>query len=263
MLNLSLKELELKSKYSAIKDYKSLSIDKLLSILDKPERAKLTKTIKDERKENFNSDKILRDIRSLYESDQEDCYKPIRICSAFSSNYIEYESNGDKDKILSIKSGNTEIMICNEIDEIIKNLFESLLQKYQEGLEKSMKRSEFVFDSADLLYYKLHSTSLNRGGSYIDSPEWLKNKATINPKNNDDKCFQYAVTVALNLEQIKKDPQGITKIKPFIDQYNWKEIDFPSHKNDWNESEKNNKTSAPNILYVPRNTEKVRHAYKS
>ena len=77
------------------------------------------------------------------------------------------------------------------------------------------------------MYYKLHKISLNRGGSYIDSPKWLKNKkTTINLKNNDDKCFQYAITVALNHEQIKKDPQRITKIKPFIDQYNWKEITF-------------------------------------
>ena len=61
----------------------------------------------------------------------------------------------------------------------------------------------------------------------------LKNKkAKINPKNNDGKCFQYALTVALNHEQIKKDPQRITKIKPFIDQCNWKEIDFPSHNKD-------------------------------
>ena len=46
--------------------------------------------------------------------------------------------------------------------------------------------------------------SLNRGGSYIDSPKWLKNKkATINPKNNGGKCFQYAITAALNHEQIK------------------------------------------------------------
>ena len=47
-------------------------------------------------------------------------------------------------------------MIDNETGEIIKDLFEYLLQKYQEGLEKSMKGSEFVFDSIDLLYYKLH-----------------------------------------------------------------------------------------------------------
>ena len=45
----------------------------------------------------------------------------------------------------------------------------------------------------------LIKVSLSRGGSYIDSPEWLKKKkATINPKNKDDKYFQYAVTVALN-----------------------------------------------------------------
>ena len=75
---------------------------------------------------------------------------------------------------------------------------------------------------------------LIRGGSYIDSPKWLKNKkTTVNPKNNDnDKCFQYALTAALNYEQIKKDSQRVSKIKPFIDQYNWKEIDFISHKKD-------------------------------
>ena len=83
----------------------------------------------------------------------------------------------------------------------------------------------FFFDNVDSLYYKLHIISLNREVSYIDSPKCLKNKkTTINPKNNYDKCFQYAITVALNHEQIKKDPQRITKIEAFIDQYNWKEI---------------------------------------
>ena len=83
-------------------------------------------------------------------------------------------------------------------------------------------------------------------------------KATINPKNSGDKCFQYAVTVALNHEQIKKDPQRISKIKPFIDQYNWEKINFPSQKNDWNEFEKNNKTIAVNVLFVPCNTKQIR-----
>ena len=69
--------------------------------------------------------------------------------------------------------------------------------------------------------------------------------------------------MALNHEQIKKDPRIITKIKPFIDQYKWKETDFPSNKKDWNEFEKNNKTIALNILYIPHNTEDIRHAYKS
>ena len=127
------------------------------------------------------------------------------------------------------KSNNVEIMMVSETDEIIDELLKSFLQKYQEGLEESMRGSEFIFDSVDSLYYNnLNKVSLSRGGSYIDSPERLKNKkATINPKNNDDKCFQYALTVALNYEQIKKNPQRMSKIITFIDKYNWKEIDFP------------------------------------
>ena len=68
MLNLSLKGLELKAKNRGIKDYKVLSIDNLLNILHKSEHVKKTKAIKDIRKEHFTSDKILRDIRTLYES---------------------------------------------------------------------------------------------------------------------------------------------------------------------------------------------------
>ena len=62
---------------------------------------------------------------------------------------------------------------------------------------------------------------------------------------------------------MKKNPQRIPNIKPFIDQYNWKEIDFPSHSKDWKKFEQNNKTIALNILFVPHNTEKIRLAYKS
>ena len=69
--------------------------------------------------------------------------------------------------------------------------------------------------------------------------------------------------MALNHEQIKKDPQRITKIMAFIDQYNLKEIDFPANKKDWKKFELINKSVALNILYVPDNTEKIRHAYKS
>ena len=58
---------------------------------------------------------------------------------------------------------------------------------------------------------------LNRGRSCIDSPDWLKNNATINPQDNDDKCFQYALTLALNHKQIKSHPERISNIKSFID----------------------------------------------
>ena len=87
-------------------------------------------------------------------------------------------------------------------------------------LEESLKGSEFVFDGVDLFYYKCHKISLNRGGLHLDSLKWLKNKkATVNSKNKDEKCFQYAVTVALNHKQIENHPKRITKIKPFINKY--------------------------------------------
>ena len=92
----------------------------------------------------------------------------------------------------------------------------------------------------------------------------MKNKkAAINPQNNDDNYFQYALTVALNHQNIANNPQRISKIEPFIDQYNWKEIDFPSHPKDWKKFEQNNNTIALNILFVPHNTKKIGLSYKS
>ena len=179
-------------------------------------------------------------------------------------NFIS-SKDSDETRTMHTKSNNVEIMIGSETNEIIMELFKSFLQKYQEGLEEPMRGSEFVYDSVVVLYYSLNKVSLSRGGSHIDSPKWVKNKrATINPQNKKgDRCFQYAVTVALNHEQIKDHPERISKIKPFIDQYNWKEVDFPSHGKDWEKFELNNKSIALNILYVPHNTEKIRYAYKS
>ena len=65
----------------------------------------------------------------------------------------------------------------------------------------------------------------------------MKNKkATKNPQNNDDNCFQYALTVALNRQNIGKIPQSVARIEQFTDEYNCKEIDFPSEKKDWKKS---------------------------
>ena len=64
------------------------------------------------------------------------------------------------------------------------------------------------------------------------------------------------------MKKIKKHPKRISKIKLFIEQYDWKEIDFPSHKKDWKRFELNNESIALNMLYVSYNTKKIRHAYK-
>ena len=45
------------------------------------------------------------------------------------------------------KSDNIEIMMSSETDEVIEKLFKSLLERYQEGLEESMRGCEFIFNS--------------------------------------------------------------------------------------------------------------------
>ena len=168
--------------------------------------------------------------------------------------FISLKPGSDETHILHTRSNNEEFMNGSDTDEIIKGLFESVLKKYEENLQEKMKGSDFEFDGANFLYYDFNKISLNRGGSYIDSPQWLKNKeSTINPKNNDYKCFQYAVTLALNLDRINSHPQRISKIKPFIEQYSW------STSKDWKKFELNNE----NILYVPHNTKKINIAYRS
>ena len=88
-------------------------------------------------------------------------------------------------------------------------------------------------------------------------------KATINPKNKDNECFKYAITATLNHQNIENHPEKISKIKPFISKYNWKEINFPAGPNDWKKFEQDNKTIALNILYVPYNTKEICRVYKS
>ena len=73
------------------------------------------------------------------------------------------------------KLDSIEIMINYEADEVKENLFESLKNRYQNNLE-SMKGNEFVFDYNHLLYYKFYKINPNRGGSYVGSPDWIKNK---------------------------------------------------------------------------------------
>ena len=84
------------------------------------------------------------------------------------------------------------------------------------------------------MYYKSHKVSFIRGGSNIDSPDEIKEKkATMNPKNTHDKCFQYAATVALNYGEIESHPERVSSIKPFIGKYNWEEINYSSKTDDW------------------------------
>ena len=149
-------------------------------------------------------------------------------------NFISFKDTGET-RTIYVWSDNEKILIGNKIDDIINYLFKSSLDNYQKEQKIMRKGSEFSFESVELLDYHLHKISLERGRSYIKPPKWLEiEKATINSKNDDNNCFQYAITVTLNHQNIENHPERISNIKPFIKEYNWKDINFHvRQKEDW------------------------------
>ena len=88
--------------------------------------------------------------------------------NSFNNNFIS-SINDEKERVMHSKNDDIEILINDESNEAIKELFGSLKKRYQNNLE-SMKGSEFVFDYVQLSYYK----TSKRGGLYIDFPGWIK-----------------------------------------------------------------------------------------
>ena len=144
---------------------------------------------------------------------------------------------------LYVWSDNINIVQSSDTDDIIREIFRSFLCNYQEEL-KIIKGSNFVFESADIMDYKLHRVHLRRGGSYIKSPEWLANKkGTINPKNkDDDECLRWSTIYALNYNEITKEiqPSEFTKafsiwhhgadINKKLQQQNFVDTDFHAYE---------------------------------
>ena len=97
--------------------------------------------------------------------------------------------------------------------------------------------------------------------SELNSSGWLRGKKeTIISKDND---FENALDDALNYQNIEKHQERISKLNPYINKYNWKGIDFPAGPKDWIKFERNNKTIALNVLYIPHNTKTISVAYRS
>ena len=70
-------------------------------------------------------------------------------------------------------------------------------------------------------------------------------------------------TVALKTISNKNNPERRSKIKPFIDKYNWKEISFLSQQKDWKTFDSNTKSISLNIFHFGHNNKEIRHEYKS
>ena len=80
---------------------------------------------------------------------------------------------------------------------------------------------------------------------------------------SEDNCFQNALNDLLDYQTIKTHLERMSKLKPYINKYNWKDIKFPSDKDDWKKFEQNNKEIALHVLFVPHNKKEVELAYTS
>ena len=111
---------------------------------------------------------------------------------------------------MDTSSSNIKLTPQGDVSDAIYKLFKSLRSRYQENLETSMKESDFIFDSLQLLFCKCHIKNFICGDSNINSPDQIKKKkSTINLKNTDDKCFPYAATAALNYAEIEPHPERV------------------------------------------------------
>ena len=182
-----------------------------------------TKNEKGERKkkkqnEKIIKDKIIRNIRILFQQKkEEDYYEPKRVNNfgiIITSNVkivmikletyhyhlmniltkLKLTSDKQKSIFISLKDTEEEYVMhlsrdnikftsYSKVNDVIEKLFKLLRSKYKDGLETSTKGSDFIFHSVQLVYYKYHKVNFKCAGSYIDSPYWIKKKKTkINPK---------------------------------------------------------------------------------
>ena len=112
-----------------------------------------------------------------------------------------------------------------------KELIDGMINHMKEQIENpALLNSRFVFDEVLFLDVSFHRLNLTRGGSYLPLPEFIqRKKAVINPQNEDSECFKWAVIASLHNSEIKRDPQRITNLKVFENDYDWSNLSFQLH----------------------------------
>ena len=124
--------------------------------------------------------------------------------------------------------------------------------------------SGFSLDKIMHLYINFHRLALTRDSCYTELPEWIKNKkAVINPQNKDEECFKWAVIAALHHEEIKHNPERISLLRPYENQYNWKGLEFPASIKKIDKFEKNNLGIAVNVLFSKKKSQNIYTVHRS
>ena len=150
----------------------------------------------------------------------------------------------------------TKVHRGSDFDEIINEMFSHMETQIE---NPALLNSRFVFDEVLYLNVNFHQLNLMRGSSYLPLPKFIANKkVVINPQNGDGKCFKWAIIAAENIGI--KDPQRVSNLRKFTNNYDWSELEFPVSSKDIGKFEVKNGISV-NVLglegediYIHRNS---------
>ena len=147
----------------------------------------------------------------------------------------------------------------------ITDLIEHMLAYIKAQTENTkFPESGFTLDKIMHLCINFHRLVLTRCSSYNALPEWIKSKkAVINPQNKDEECFKWAVIAVLHHKEIKNNPERISFLRPYKNQYNWKGVEFPVSIRKIDKFEKNNPGIAVNVLFSNKKNQNIYTARSS
>ena len=178
-----------------------------------------------------------------------------RVDTNFSSHQRDWESFEQENNSIAL-----DVLFVSHNSEKIKFAYKSIYNKHKNQVTLLMINDE----TNNYYYYALKNLSeLNSLGWLQSKKEAIINNNTdnnnnnSNNNNNDNNNFQNALDDALNYQTIESHPERISKLKPYINKYNWKGIEFPARSKEWQNFEQNNKTIALNILHVNHNAKNM------
>ena len=132
----------------------------------------------------------------------------------------------DEDRVeLAFNSRMTNVHQGSGLDQIVDGTIAHMKTQIE---NPALLNGRFRFDEVLFLDVNFHLLNLTRGSSYLPLPDWIEKKKTIvNPQNDDEECFKWAVITALEWTDIKPHPERVSNLRKFVDNYDWSGLEFP------------------------------------
>ena len=156
-----------------------------------------------------------------------------------------HDEEGQERVELAFNSLMTSVYRGSETDQIVDGMTDNMKFQIENPV---LLNSRFVFDQFLYLDVNFHQLNLTRGSSCLPLPDWLvSKKAIVSLHSDDEECFKWSVIAAENVRM--KDPQRVSNLRKFMDNYDWSGLEFPVSIKDIGKFETRNNVSV-NVLSV-------------